>query len=69
MAFDPDGELAAYLRETPIAYATFRIMHSSVESSKVTLPERNEVPFLSNPFFPLLLSGYMILRNLSAVLC
>lgn len=66
MSLDPDGKLATYLRETPIAYATFRIMHSYVESNKVTLPERDEVPFLSNLFFPLLLSGYIVFRHLSA---
>jgi hypothetical protein len=62
MLFDPDGELATYLRETPIAYAAFRVMHIYVGSSQDAMAERQEVPFLSNLFFPLLLSGYVILR-------
>jgi hypothetical protein len=66
MEFDPNGELASYLREAPIGYAPFRVMHIYAGSGQDAMAERQEVPFFSNVFFPLLLSGYVILRRLLA---
>lgn len=68
MSHDPRGNLAAYLRETPIAYVAFRVMHIYSESGEDAMAERDEVPFLSNIFFPLFLTVYVMYRRIYRLL-
>jgi len=63
MSHDPDGALAEFLRQHPLGYAPFRVLHIYLESGDDVMIERDEVPFLGSRLFPLLISGYVVLRR------
>lgn len=68
---DPDAasatslseELLAYFRETPFAYAGFRILHIHTLRGEDSIAERDEVPLIGSVAFPLVFGLYLFARR------
>jgi hypothetical protein len=62
---EPSETLLDYFRAHPIAYAGFRIIHiHSITGETDSLPESEEVPFISTAIFPILILGYVATKRI-----